>query len=127
MKMLVNIKILKVQSIFKLQAVRPAKGLDHFSAMQCLMSLQNGSAGLRHGHGPSGPDRRPDSAGLWAPAANFTTEAPTDAAALWNPSVWLAGRARGGERATGPEDERGREGESSARAAETESVCFWEP
>ena len=35
-----------------MDTVRPAKSLDQFSAMQCLMSLQNCSAGLRHGHGP---------------------------------------------------------------------------
>ena len=43
-----------------MDTVRPAKSLDQFSAMQCLMSLQNCSAGLRHGHGPirAGPAAR---------------------------------------------------------------------
>ena len=55
--MLVNIKIFKLQAM---DTVRPAKSLDQFSAMQCLMSLQNCSAGLRHGHGPirAGPAAR---------------------------------------------------------------------
>ena len=36
----------------------PAKSLDQFSAMQYLMSRQNCSAGLRHGHRPilAGPE-----------------------------------------------------------------------
>ena len=55
--MLVNIKIFKLQAM---DTVRPAKSLDQFSAMQCLMSLQYCSAGLRHGHGPirAGPAAR---------------------------------------------------------------------
>ena len=62
--------------MFKLQAVdtvRPAKSLDQFSAMQCLMSLQNCSARLRHCHGPirAGPGARlSESLGLVEAAIN---------------------------------------------------------
>ena len=75
-----------------MDTVRPAKSLDQFSAMQCLMSLQNCSAGLRHGHGPirAGPAARlSESLGfcrkLYNKPRRWSTRAPPVTAARRGP------------------------------------------
>ena len=68
--MLVNIKIFKLQVM---DTVRPANSLDQFSAMQCLMSLQICSAGLRHSHWPILAGQEARLSELWASATNLAT------------------------------------------------------